>query len=435
MEAAIPSALGNPGPSYRTNIVLSAGPRRYTEDGNAVRLHIPAAGPWRRLRQRPIDLRTCRNILVVKLDFIGDWVLTTPFLENLRWSAPKAKITAVVLDRAFDLAVASPLVDRVVSVSGAVGRRTVFGAATVAALAGFRRDYLEGAFDLALVPRWDVDFNGALLVAYGSGAPRIAGFTERSTERKALVNRGDDRFYTDLVVDRRSVHEVEHKLALVDAVGGRAQPTGASLHLTRADRERARQFLETAFGAGGAPLLAVAPFVADPKRMLPLPRFARVVRQVADAFGSKVVVLGSPMHRQDAADFAAMVGGNAASAAGLMRTRESAALTEMSAAFIGMDSGPSHVAAAVGTPAAVISCHPKDGHADHVNSPVRFAPWGPAEKVLVIQPETGLTPCRDGCQASAPHCIAQLTEEMLVPKLTAFVGRHLGSRQAGGRQP
>lgn len=434
MNDAIPSALGNRGPSYRMTVVLPAGPRRYTEDGRGVRLHIPAAGRRRPLRRRPINLKTCRNILVVKLDFIGDWVLTTPFLENLRLNAPRAKITAVVLDRAFDLAVATPLVDRVVSVSRAVGRRTVFGAATVEALAGFVRDYEGHAFDLALVPRWDVDFNGALLVAHGSGAPRIAGFSERSTERKALVNRGDDRFYTDLVLDLRSVHEVEHKLALVEAAGGSVGSAKASVHLTHADRQRARQFLDGTFG-DGAPVLAVAPFVADPKRMLPLPRFARVIRDLADRFGLNVVVLGSPLHGNEAAEFAAMVGTKAASAAGAMRTREAAALTEMSAAFIGMDSGPGHVAAAVGTPAAIVSCHPKDGHPDHVNSPARFAPWGQAEKVLVIRPETALPPCRDGCQASEAHCIGQLTEEILVPQLAAFIGRHVARPQAGGRQP
>src|SRR5690606_18565087 len=116
---------------------------------------------------------------------------------------------AVVLDRVFDLAVACSFVDRVISVPHADARRVVFGAATVAALAGFRRDYTNAVFDLALVPRWDADFNGALKIAHGSGAPRIVGFPERSTPRKRRLNRGDDRFYTDLFFDRGFRHEAE----------------------------------------------------------------------------------------------------------------------------------------------------------------------------------------------------------------------------------
>ena len=129
-----------------------------------------------------------------KLDFIGDWVLTTPFLANLRRSAPRATITVVVLDRVFELARTCRFVDRVVAVTRAERDRVWFGAATIGALAAFRSDFLGGAFDIALVPRWDVDFNGALKLAWASGARHVVGFSERCTPRKAILNRGDDRF-------------------------------------------------------------------------------------------------------------------------------------------------------------------------------------------------------------------------------------------------
>src|SRR5204863_1891779 len=124
---------------------------------------------------------------------------------------------ALVLDRSYDLAAASRDVDRVISVSRAERDRVWFGGESVTALAGFLKDYAGGTFDLALVPRWDIDFNGALKLAWASGAPRVVGFSERSTANKAVLNRGDDRFYTDVIVDHRPIHEVEHKLALIEA--------------------------------------------------------------------------------------------------------------------------------------------------------------------------------------------------------------------------
>src|SRR3990167_717366 len=125
----LPPALGNPGPRHMLALTVPSGPRRVTDDGERARFHVAAVGkvlsPRRHL---PVDLRHLREILVVKLDFIGDWVLTTPFLENLRLAAPQARITAVVLDRVFDLASACPFVDRVISVSRGARRRVGFRA-------------------------------------------------------------------------------------------------------------------------------------------------------------------------------------------------------------------------------------------------------------------------------------------------------------------
>ena len=375
-----------------------------------------------RRRLPPLKLAACRNILVVKLDFIGDYVLTIPFLENLRRSAPKARITLAVIDRAFAFAANSPAVDRVVSVSSADGRRLVFGGASIADVAGFRRDYVGQAFDLAVVPRWDVDFNGALQVAWASGAPRIFGFTETSTPRKALLNRGDDRFYTDIVTDRRSVHEVEHALALLRALGGTVTTREARLSLRNQDIDEARAFLRRVF-RDRRPILAVAPFLVGGARQFPPERLAPVVRRIAERLDLNVLVVGGKADIARGDRFVAEVGARARSALGLLSPLASAAVVADCAAFIGMDSGPAHLAAGVGTPVAVISPHPKGGSPDHVLSPARFAPWGPPDKVLILQPELAQPPCRDGCEADGPHCILGHDDAEIGRKLVEFVAR------------
>ncbi|MBN9021954.1 MAG: hypothetical protein J0H08_07650, partial [Rhizobiales bacterium] len=68
-----PSSLGNPAPAVSTLLDLPDVP-----PGRAGRVVAPGHGA------AGIDLVACRAILVVKLDFIGDWVLTTPFLAGLR---------------------------------------------------------------------------------------------------------------------------------------------------------------------------------------------------------------------------------------------------------------------------------------------------------------------------------------------------------------
>src|SRR5437868_6552984 len=147
---------------------------------------------------RDIDLAACRRILVVKLDFIGDWVLCIPFLRNLRRSAPQAHITAVVLERVYELAAASPDIDRVIALRESLPPVPLLNPDRAAELRHFIEDYRRRHFDLAIVPRWDADFWDAASIAAGSRAPAIVGFSERCTPRKRRLNRGHDRLFTHL---------------------------------------------------------------------------------------------------------------------------------------------------------------------------------------------------------------------------------------------
>jgi heptosyltransferase-2 len=216
------------------------------------------------------------------------------------------------------------------------------------------------------------------------------------------------------------VHEVEHKLALLEAVGGRIQTLRAILDLSAVDRAAAAAFVKDSFPTT-RPTLAVAPFVTDQRRQYPPDRLARIVARLADTLDLNVVVVGGRLDKDAGAAFAGSVGARAVSSLASIEPRPSAALIEHCIALIGMDSGPAHLAAAVGTPVAVINCHPGDGDPDHHNSPVRFAPWGDIGKVLVIRPDHAVPPCAGSCRMDFPHCIAQLSEEHVLPVLTQFV--------------
>jgi ADP-heptose:LPS heptosyltransferase len=159
----------------------------------------------------------------------------------------------------------------------------------------------------------------------------------------------------------------------------------------------------------------------------------RVTRRLTNQFDLDVAIIGSPGSAEDAARFARGSGERAASAAGPLGTRETAALIARAAAFIGMDSGPAHIAAAVGTPVAVLFCHPADGSPDHTYAPQRFVPRG--RHVLAIQPEHATAPCVAGCEAGEAHCILALTEGVLIRQLQRFLSAALRTRSssASGR--
>ena len=406
-----PSSLGNPVPPFRHTLDLSErSPRR---DGRVV--DIAAAGP------PPVDLAALKRILVVKLDFIGDFVLTTPFLAGLRRAAPEAAITVAVLDRVHELAAACRFADRVISVAAADRGPVRLAAATAAGLDGFLADYRSGAFDLAVVPRWDTDFNGALRLAGGSNAAAVIGFSEGCTARKAVDNRGDDAFATTAYLDRTAVHEVEHNLALLAALGGDIADRGVTVDMTAADHEAAERFIAAHFGDRPLPLLTVAPFAAG-RKLYPPERTAALARRLAARFGLRVAVIGSPEHQMAAAAFARAVGPGTVAAAGRLGLREAAGLIARSAALLGMDSSPGHIAAAVGTPAAILFANAAGASASHVGAPARFAPWGDPAKIRLFQPAAALHPCADGCDADTPHCITAIDADTAYPELETFVG-------------
>ncbi|MCP4384060.1 MAG: glycosyltransferase family 9 protein [Hyphomicrobiales bacterium] len=410
-KPAPPHTLGNPKPSFSARVQLSVAPT--VREGLVVN-----SGGAQRL---PVDLAGCRRILVVRLDFIGDWVLTTPFLANLRAGAPAAEITIVVLNRVFDLARSCRFVDRVVAVDPAPEGPATFYAADESVLDGFVADYTSGAFDLAVVPRWDTDFNAALRIADGSKAARVIGFSETNTAHRQEKNRGEDRFYSAVLKDEALAHEVEHKLELLVAMGGTVAGRDLQLDLDPADDLRASAFREDRLG-GARQFLAVAPFTV-PRKQLPLERTAALVNRLAAAFDLPVAVIGSPVHAGDAEAFLPQLDCQAAVAVGLS-LGTSAALIGQASALIGMDSGPAHIAAALETPVAVIFNHGVAASPRHASSPERFAPWGDPGRVLILRPDRPLSPCTDGCVVyDVAHCITQLDVDDLFPPIADFVGR------------
>jgi heptosyltransferase-2 len=356
----------------------------------------------------PDVVRTARGILVVALAEAGDLVLLSPFLRELRRLAPAAHITLVCLPALRTLFDASSDVDEVLGYDARMPRLARPLALPRRARA-FAKRQLVGRFDLAIVPRWDTDHHLATAVALFSGAPRRVWHSEHSNPRKETLNAGFDALYTDVVRSRAVAHEVERHLAMLGAMGATAPSGELRLFVSDADRRAATDALG-AVGAG-SPIVAFGIGAAHPKRRLPVSRFAEIGRKLHEGIGAQVVVIGGRQDIDAQQELLRALGPSATGFAGRSTLLQSAAVLERCRLFIGSDSAPMHLAAAMGVPCVEISCHPAGGDPLHNNAPERFSPWGvPSE---VVRPARAVPPCTTSCSASAAHCILTITAAMV----------------------
>jgi len=347
-----------------------------------------------RRNDQPIDLSQIKRVLVVRLDEIGDVVLTIPMLRELRRNLPNARITLLVKPLVHNLVEHCPYVDEVLT----------FDVSRGPLLRHWRawRQTRRG-FDLAVLPRWDADRYHGAFVTRLSGARWRVGYSVNVSKRKRQFNRGYDRLFTHTIFDVRPRHEVERNLDVVRFLGGTVRDDKLELWLDDQDQQRAKEFLPP-----GQQPVAFGPGKGDLKRRWPAANFAELGR----VLHTPVVVVGGKGDPQLGEPFI--------NAVGQLTLRQTAALLKHCRLFVGNDSGPKHLAAAMGVPVVEINAHPIDGSPLHLHSPARFGPWGVPHQVL--QPLRATPPCSSACTASGPHCILAVTIEQVKD---AVLGRPL----------
>lgn len=349
------------------------------------------------------DLRRAKGILIVRPDEVGDVVLTSPFFGELRRNAPQAWITLIVKPEIKGLVELCPYVNEVLAFDWHVAPGFEQLRLHARALALAKRALWRRRFDLAILPRWDVDYYHATFLAYFSGAVCRVGYSEDVLPLKRQSNAGFDRLLTHGLDDRVPKHEVERNLDVLRFLGGTVEEDRLELWLSEEDRTFAAQTLAFRGQRNGELLIACSPGAGAAKRRWPIERFIDLGRHVLREFDSRVVVVGAADDRELGSRLQKELGTKVINLAGEATLRQTAAVLEHTRLMISNDAGPMHLAAAAGNPVVEISCHPRNGAASHANSPARFRPWGVPH--VVLQPERAAAPCDDACEASEAHCI------------------------------
>ena len=125
--------------------------------------------------------------------------------------------------------------------------------------------------------------------------------------------------------------------------------------------------------------------------------------------GPEIVILSGPGDADVARQLYTSDNRQAILVAGVTTLTESVTLMSHAAMFLGNDSGPGHIAGALGVPTLIVMASHEECRPSGPSSPTRIRPFGP--HVVCCQPKHCLSPCDDYCTADAAHCITGISVE------------------------
>jgi 3-deoxy-D-manno-octulosonic-acid transferase/heptosyltransferase-1 len=314
------------------------------------------------------------NILIVKLSAIGDVIHTLPSLAALRRCYPQSHISWVVEESASDLLMDHPLLDRVL-----VSRRKRWirdlregrhRGAVLREIASFLHALRDRPYDLV------IDFHGlfkSAMIVFLSRGKRKLGYDS--------LQEGSGLFLNEKIPEDLTRHAVERYLDFPRHLGCETAkpefPIGLrEAHFKRAEALLAEKKVDTKRGFVG-----VSPVAYWDTKLWDEAKFAALCDLIVADLGLPVVFTGGSPGGV-IARIRSLMQAPSASVAGETSLRELAALYKMASVLLTTDSGPMHLAAAVGTPVVALF---------GPTSPERTGPYG--DRHIVIRHGLPCSPC------------------------------------------
>jgi ADP-heptose:LPS heptosyltransferase len=286
-----------------------------------------------RLERDHVELaRDVRKLAVLRANAIGDYLVSLPALEALRAAYPEAELVLLGAGwHAGFLAGRPGPVDRCVPVPPTAGVRDDRPPAPAATVDRF--------FDRMRAERFD------LAVQLQGGGRHSNPFVRRLGARVTAGSQAPDAPPLDRTVPYTGhQHEIHRFLEVAALVGATPVTLVPRLQVTAADRAEAAAVL----AEDDRPLVVLHPGANDPRRRWPVERLAVVGSELARK-GARLAVVGTASERGLVDRLVDGLDGEAADLAGRLSLGGVAGLLEQTTLLVGNDSGPRHLAAAVGT--------------------------------------------------------------------------------------
>jgi lipopolysaccharide heptosyltransferase II len=286
---------------------------------------------------------SAERLLCIRLDSLGDVLMMSPAIRALRESAPGRHITLLTSPSGEAVARLIPEIDDVLIYEAPWVKSTPPRA--------------DSAFDRALVRRLHaLHFDAAVIFTTFSQSPLPAALLCHLAEIPLRLAHCREQVYgllTDRVPESEPEggirHEVRRQLDLVATTGARTDNERLSLSLSGRATDRVRRTLSER-GIGAQRWAVLHPGSTAASRRYPPELFAEVTRRLVAEQGWQIMLTGSEQERDLVQEIARQAAVPVHDLTGLLDLPELAALIASAPVLITNNTGPSHLAAAVGTP-------------------------------------------------------------------------------------
>ena len=362
------------------------------------------------------DWRAARDVLCVRLDAIGDVLMSTPAIRALKESLSGRRVTLLTSTSGAMVARMIPEIDDVIVYEApwmkSAGALTVLperASGDVAMIEELRARSFDAAVIFTVYSQNPLP---AALLCHLAGIPR----------RLAHCRENPYALLTDWVEEPEPEgfvrHEAQRQLDLVAAVGCHTSDDRLSISVSEAARERARAKLAACGVDLASPWIVVHPGATAPSRRYPPEHFAEAARLIALEYGEQVVFSGSAGEREIVDGIRHAMLEPSFTLAGELDLAEMVALIAEAPLLVSNNTGPAHIAAATGTPVVDIYALTNPQH----------TPWRVDARVLSHD-----VPCKycykSVCPSGHHHCL-RLVSPMSVARAAGEL-LAIGSERTG----
>lgn len=339
------------------------------------------------------------RILVTRTDKMGDVILSIPALRHLRKVSPDAYIAFMVASKNRELVENEKDIDEVIAYDKILGVRGFFSDLK------FILELRKKKFDLAIALH---PAKRTHIILYASGIPIRVGYDNKwgklLTSRLSHGKQSGEK------------HEVDYNLDVISFAGfdisgadskPRVIPTGEAL--------RKVGLLIKEFGITKGNMIALHTGSSCRSKMWPLERFAEAADLLSEKYSADIVVVGEEVCPKSAHPMENLMKKRQIDLTGKLGLSDLAALFSMCRLVISNDSGPAHMAAAVGAPVIVIF-----GRNDPGLSPKRWAPV--SDKKRILHSPSECSPCLAHNCEKGFLCLNNISAQDVVSAASEMLG-------------
>ncbi len=314
---------------------------------------------------------TDKRILIVKPSSLGDVVHTLPLVHALKRTHPSCFVGWIVQQGFQGILQSDPAIDELIPISipstsdphparGAVIRAT---SATLATLRTLRKRFKDQPYDLVL--DLHASFRSGLLGLTNPGGLRI-GFRDAKElntlfQRSLVGNNPDMR------------HAVDKNLVFAEHLGCSTIPEDYGIVIDPKARRRVREFLQESGVAEGTRIVYANPAARWETKFWIVEAWAELADLLIERAAAAVVFSGSPDDAAHIRTISDLMKQRPVTVAGKLNLAEAVALIQEADVYVGVDSGPMHIAAFAGTPVVALF-----GPTD----PAKVGPYGEGHRVI-----------------------------------------------------